>query len=376
LGRKDIQDDIHNEPAYVNDEINLTRVGRKKRKGNNKKRKAKHTFVAFQILICLVIAWFFLPGLQNVVAGEFTVFEDKKLYFKAEPTPSPTQEPTPEPTQTPEPAPTSEIGEPISTVAPTPTPSPTPFEGVVITEKSYRSENVDIKVEKISEKNVTFYVADIKIKNMSYIKTGDYRNDNNQLVRRSVVKTARQHDAIVAINTDYYTYRDSGNIIRNGKVIINDGWGDVLCIFADGRMEVYNGFDYTAYELVEMGVIDSFTFGPILIRDGALIEENLRGNSLKEVKHPRTGIGYYSPGHYLFVTVDGRKEGYSEGMKLTQFANLFLDRGCNMAYNLDGGGSTTMAFMGKLVNRPEGTENLRDVDGILYIWDEAYPEDN
>ncbi|MNW12867.1 hypothetical protein D3C71_2106620 [compost metagenome] len=74
-----------------------------------------------------------------------------------------------------------------------------------------------------------------------------------------------------------------------------------------------------------------------------------------------------APNHYVFIVVDGRKEGYSRGMTLTEFAQTFADLGCTEAYNLDGGGSSTMYFMGRVVNNPLGKNRERGVSDILYV---------
>ena len=44
-----------------------------------------------------------------------------------------------------------------------------------------------------------------------------------------------------------------------------------------------------------------------------------------------------------------------------------VDLGCQVAYNLDGGGSSTMYFDGDVINRPQGTDNERGTSDILYI---------
>ena len=111
-----------------------------------------------------------------------------------------------------------------------------------------------------------------------------------------------------------------------------------------------------------------------MIKNGEIVTENITGSIVRDARHPRTGVGYYGPGDYLFICVDGRKQGYSNGMTIAEFAILFKDYGVSLAYNFDGGGSTTMAFMGKLVNLPQGDDKyLRSVDGILYVADGVYP---
>ena len=81
--------------------------------------------------------------------------------------------------------------------------------------------------------------------------------------------------------------------------------------------------------------------------------------------NPRTAIGYYEPGHYCFVVVDGRQSGYSAGMRIERFARLFADLGCTAAYNLDGGRSSVMSFNGSFINHPY--LNGRNAGDILLI---------
>ena len=66
--------------------------------------------------------------------------------------------------------------------------------------------------------------------------------------------------------------------------------------------------------------------------------------------HPRTALGYYEPGHYCFVVVDGRQTGYSRGMDLTELAQVFEDLGCTAAYDLDGGHTVFMTLEDQYVN--------------------------
>jgi exopolysaccharide biosynthesis protein len=91
------------------------------------------------------------------------------------------------------------------------------------------------------------------------------------------------------------------------------------------------------------------------------------GNRSIQKSNPRTGVGIISPNHYVFVVVDGRSSGYSIGMTLAEFAQVFEDLSCSDAYNLDGGGSSTMYFMGRVVNSPLGKGTERGVSDILYI---------
>ena len=108
---------------------------------------------------------------------------------------------------------------------------------------------------------------------------------------------------------------------------------------------------------------------PIIVRNGKADipwEQEKAGKSFTESRHPRTAIGKTADGKILLVTVDGRRPGVSVGMSLAELADLMLSLGAVDALNLDGGGSTTMYYSGRVVNRPSDASGERSVgDAIL-----------
>ena len=84
--------------------------------------------------------------------------------------------------------------------------------------------------------------------------------------------------------------------------------------------------------------------------------------------NPRTAIGIIDELHYVFVVSDGRTT-ESEGLSLYELAQVMKDLGCTVAYNLDGGGSSTMYFNGEVVNNPTSgmSDGERSVSDIIYI---------
>ncbi len=106
--------------------------------------------------------------------------------------------------------------------------------------------------------------------------------------------------------------------------------------------------------------------GPRLVRDGKISVEYRRERFSEKfalTRHPRTGVGV-ADGALVMVTVDGRQPGYSEGMTLQEFAQLFVDIGCRDAMNLDGGGSTTMVVRDRVVNSPSDGAPRRVANGL------------
>ena len=246
------------------------------------------------------------------------------------------------------------------------TPEPTgPFtDGAVEqTENSYRSANVSVswtRYEYNGEKGlVVYYIADIYLRSPEYLRTA-YVTDGYQ----SVQDMAAESNAILAIDGDYAFSRDYGPIVRNGEMLRNTGFDDILVYYTDGSMKVFHGKEFNMETEMEKGVLQVWSFGPSLLDDeGKSIE---RYNTNIAGLNPRAALGYYEPGHYCFVAVDGRGEGGSRGFKLAELSRLFESLGCTLAYNFDGGKSAVMVWDGDTtVNQPAG--GGRNVTDILYI---------
>ena len=110
------------------------------------------------------------------------------------------------------------------------------------------------------------------------------------------------------------------------------------------------------------------SFGPALIKDGKIAVDSTSEVSQSKSSNPRTAIGEISPLHYVIVVSDGRTS-ESAGLSLLELAQVFADKGCTTAYNLDGGGSSTMYFNGRIVNNPTDGRSTgeREVSDIVYI---------
>lgn len=139
-------------------------------------------------------------------------------------------------------------------------------------------------------------------------------------------------------------------------------------------MRLYDETSTTADRLVADGAWQTLSFGPGLVRDGAVIDgiddvevDTNFGNHSVQGNQPRTALGLVEANHLLAVVVDGRSTGYSRGLGMSELARVFVDRGASVAYNLDGGGSSTMVFDGELVNDPLGRGEERGTSDILYI---------
>jgi len=248
----------------------------------------------------------------------------------------------------------------------------------VTTATTYQSDTASISISTVvtgsGTDTVTYYVADVQLTDATALRSAFAQNSFGENIVENPSAIAEDNGAVFAINGDYYGFRDTGIIIRNGVVYRDTGARTGLAFYLDGHVEVYDETATTAQELLDADVWNTLSFGPAIIADGEPVDgiESVEvdtnfGNHSIQGDQPRTAVGVIDDNHLAFVVVDGRSPGYSKGVTLTGLADIMLGLGATTAYNLDGGGSTTMYFNGSLVNNPLGTGTERGTSDILYI---------
>lgn len=257
-------------------------------------------------------------------------------------------------------------------------PTTTDTSTAVVTATSYRSDTVSIEISTVvtgsGDDQVTYYVADVQLADATQLRGGFANNEFGTNIVDDTSDIAEQLGAIFAINGDYYGYRDAGIVIRNGVLYRDEGARTGLAMYRDGTFQIYDETTTAGEELLAAGVWNTISFGPALVEDGQVVAgidgvevDTNFGNHSIQGSQPRTGIGVIDAGHYVFVVVDGRSTGYSRGVTMTELAEIFQNLGATVAYNLDGGGSSTMWFNGELVNNPLGRNAERETSDIFYV---------
>ncbi len=244
----------------------------------------------------------------------------------------------------------------------------------IITENSYMDENIRIQITTIRRFDSDIHVAEVRLSSLTYLKTAFANDEFGLNIREKTSSQAKRVGAIFAVNGDYYGANKDGYVIRNGTLYRDTVRGskfDDLAILYDGSFMSFYERDVALRDLLhKQGAMQVFAFGPTLLKDGqiAVATDAEVGQAHKNDGNPRTVIGIVEPLHYFFVVADGRTP-ESFGPSLHQMAQIMQELGCTMAYNLDGGGSATMYFNGKVINRPttDGTISERSVSDIVYI---------
>ena len=270
------------------------------------------------------------------------------------------------------------LAETISTVATTNTSSNTAqasqaAKTATVTNSSYKDENISINLTETTVNHTHVYVADVRVSSSEYLKTAFAQNSFGTNVTAKTSVTAADNDAILAVNGDYYGANSSGYVIRNGVVYRdtvreNFNNGD-LAIYKDGSFKIIYEDQISAEQLVKDGVINLLAFGPALVENSEIAVGKNQEVGQAMASNPRTAIGIIDENHYIIVVSDGRTS-ESEGLSLYQLAEVMKSYGAKTAYNLDGGGSSTLYFNGQVINKPTTGGNKiseRAVSDIVYI---------
>ena len=287
----------------------------------------------------------------------------------------------------------------LATLAPQPTPAPTPApagepqetppeetaeparvysgrwgekfadkftEGEVIqTENSYRSGNICVSYERVEQEDVIYFIADVYVSDLGYLRSG-FANGKYNGGFLMVDEIAQQENAVAAISGDHYAGRGEGVVVRDGVLYRETRFGDVCVLLSDGTMVTLTNAELDMDDLKAAAPYQVWAFGPELLDDEGHALEKF--NTTVFPKNPRSAIGYYEPGHYVFVEVEGSRPGYwsgSRGMTMDELAQLFESLGCRSAYNLDGGQSVGFAWMGERVS----FNYNRSIPDIIYVAD-------
>ena len=278
-------------------------------------------------------------------------------------------------------------GAPLTTAAPAQTPVPTaaPADGVgqfrvkfadkftsgevEQTANSYRSANISITFSTVRYGDSNVNVADIYVADIENFITdfgsGEYKSGSSYSEKPAVM--AERNNAVVTLSGDYFGMRDGGVVIRNGTLYRDEKiTGDVCVLYWDGSVKCFSPRDFDAQTEMNNGAYQCWNFGPMLLDENSQPMTDFNTNV--GPKNPRAIFGYYEPGHYCFISVDGRSD-ESEGLTMKDCSAMVAAAGLTQAYNLDGGQTAAMVRGTELVGVPY--KGGRKVSDVLMIVDGA-----
>lgn len=316
-------------------------------------------------------------------------------YENVTPAPVWTDAPTEAPTEQPTEAPATEAPTEVPTEQPTEAPTEAPkrkgeyvFVDAEKGEWIYRNESLAVEIHRYettyyrsnkAEPAVCF-VADIYERNYDSFRPVFGSEHHNGIALAEAMDMADRMQCVLWLTGDNIIQADKeakGILIRDGYVFQRTNRIDGCSLNPETlSLDLVHCSGNTAQAVIESGAQNVFSFGPILVENGEIPED---ARATRKKLNPRTAIGMVEPGHLVAVVVDGRQPGYSLGVSGGELAELMVAHGCVSAYNLDGGISATMIFLGNKINR-HGEEDYNGVqasprvmpDGLTWGYSPAH----
>ena len=320
---------------------------------------------------------------------EMTAEEREKT---ATPTPHPDVTPTPRPTRAP-------TRTPVPTLAPGVSSGPMPerdADGYLQNEGEeyyleddaegkwmYLSKNLQVIITLCENPEIPlrWYETEIFCREDEMLKSYENHPEKPGVDFKEPARVARNHQLVLGFSDDLYGYRVAnnkviGSVIRHGRIVSDKtNWTDttyqpnldVLAQFRDGTLRAFRCTEYSAEQLLEMGVVNTYCFGPVLLQNSTIDQRVLDG--AYKALDPRQALGMIKPGHYLLMTVQGRLP-ESKGTGLLWIAEYMKEKGVTEALNLDGGNTIAIVFRGRMLNSLgiwRGRKSIRTVTSLIGI---------
>lgn len=228
-----------------------------------------------------------------------------------------------------------------------------------------------VKVFSLKEVGYAGYMAKIKLHDPSAIRLVLAPSENNLLgsYGETVSSMAKRTGGVLAINAGgFWRKPEDGLIYPIGTTIVD---GEIK-VFSTNSEVSFIGFNkggrlvggtITDREALEsLGVLQGASFLPTLIKDG---KKQPIPKAWANKKEPRTLIGHFTNGDVLMIVIDGRQKGYSEGVTLEDAQDKLIGLNIRDAYNLDGGGSSTFYYNGKVLNKPSDGKERKVISSFV-----------
>ena len=216
----------------------------------------------------------------------------------------------------------------------------------------YSSKTLHIVIEKHRDSGSTYWTAHVQTSSPNQLRSA-MSYDSYGGKRQKTSEAVASHGGVIGINGSAFDYGSGkpsplGMCIKDGVI-----YGDYMTSYTV-MATTYSGLIFTppqglmGADLLNMGVKDTYNFGPILINNG-IPQMPIEVTSYKD---PRVAVGMIAPNDYVLLCADGRGAGGSRGLNHNQMVSIFQSFGCSYAYNLDGGGSATLYYNGVVLNNP------------------------
>lgn len=225
-----------------------------------------------------------------------------------------------------------------------------------IPSKQVQSNKLTAQLFYVKAQNFTGYAMKVKLKSdnamrmvLGYDKVGK---------AETTLSAARRYKAVAGVNAGGYA-DDGGKryplstTVLGGRYIggFQPSYKDLFFVGMNKDMKLIGGKYKSRDQLDKQEPKFGASFVPVLMKDGRRQPIPPKWQKTP-YRAPRTVIANYRDDQLLFIVTDGYNENGRSGATLKEMQMLLERFGVKDAYNLDGGGSSSLIFNGRVVNKP------------------------
>ena len=230
-------------------------------------------------------------------------------------------------------------------------------------------KNATIKVYSLEEAGYRGYMAKVRLHNTGALRM-TLAGDKVKSQGETTSAAAKRTGAVLAVNAGGFFAHEGalvplGITVIDGEVLTFSTYDSDLSFIGFNRSgQLVGGRIETKEELEALNVLHGSSFLPTLLKGG---KKQSIPAAWANARHPRTLIGHFENDDLLFIVIDGRRKGWSTGVTLEEAQDKLLEFKVRDAYNLDGGGSSTFYYDGKVLNRPSDGSERRVLTNIVIL---------
>jgi len=230
-------------------------------------------------------------------------------------------------------------------------------------------QNSTVKVYSLEEAGYRGYMAKVRLNDPKALKMV-LANDSVKSKGETTSHAGKRTGAVLAINAGGFMTDKSGYVTPLGITVVNGK----IRTFSNNSSLSFVGFNSKAHlvgtkittqqQINQQGILQGASFLPRLLQDGKRLAFP---REWANARQPRTLIGHFDNGDLLLIVIDGRRQGWSNGVTLEEAQRKLQEFHVVDAYNLDGGGSSAFYYNGRLMNKPSGGKERPVVSNLVIM---------
>lgn len=225
-----------------------------------------------------------------------------------------------------------------------------------IPKETIKSDKIIIELYKINPGNYNGYALKVKLKSPNAMKMtlGGDKLGSSETTKQAVSR----YGAVAGINAGGFADSKGkryplSTTMMNGKYLngFEASYKDLFFVGLNKNGKLIGGKFHSQEELDKLEPSFGASFVPILLKNGQRTTIPLKWQT-SPLRAPRTVIGNYKDDQLIILVIDGYDENGNSGATLQELQDKLFNMGVVNAYNLDGGGSSSLVFNGKVINNP------------------------